>query len=163
MSENICVNVGGVCVTCVFLHKQMFSYAVYLLVWFCIDFQTHWCMWVLVCVCKHMRMRRDWHAACSEGSLSAVKIMSTAGQGQFALVVTDREAQIHFKAIFLHKWHKNQQMYIIIHNSLLQAQSVRHGTRSFIKLNMISYDNNNIIIRHDPHRDLNKISQRLKC
>lgn len=99
----------------------------------------------------------------SEGSLSAVKMMSTAGQGQFALVVTDREAQIHFKAIFLHKWHKNQQMYIIIHNSLLQAQSVRHGTNSFIKLNMISYNNNKIIIRYDPYRDLNKISQILKC
>lgn len=158
MSENVIVNVAAcVCdIMCVILHKQTFTYAFYLLVWFYIDFRTHWCMWALVCVCKHVTGMLPG----SESSLSAVKMMSRAGQGQFALAVTDRDVPIHFKAIFLHKWHKNQQMYFIIHNSLPQAQSVRHGTYSIIKLNMISYNNNNIIISYDPHRYLNKISQR---
>lgn len=85
--------------------------------------------------------------------------MSRAGQGQFAPAMTDREPLIHSKAVFLHKQHENQQTYIMVHDSLPQAQSVKHGTLSIIKLNIMSY-NNNSITKYDPNKDL-KISQRL--
>lgn len=131
---------GCLCVwhyVCFIMHKQRFNEAVYLLVWFLtIDFHMHLCMWALLFV---HRCEQDVTIACclaQKAVLSAVKKMSRAGQGQFAPAMTDREALIHSKAIFLHKRHENQVMYIMIyilvHDSLPQAQSVKHGTYSII-------------------------------
>lgn len=49
-------------------------------------------------------------------------------------------------------------IYIMVHNSRTQEQSV-DDTYSIIKPNIMSYNNNHIIIKYDSNRDVNKISQ----